>query len=206
MNRRVLLSSAATAAIVPTSLLARQSVATPEASPIEPEIEQDTTNRDLVRTLSQISPVTFLEALEKAPVTNEILLAIGGEETTSVPWTDFGDTDLYNSLGGVGLISGEGSLSDPDTSMIGAYIVYESAEIAYHEVARKLGDVYDNPSMTTSAAGTNFYVIESDELQIAVGRVGYVMMMGLMEAGNEPGGEVMVGMMRHLAEVAETLA
>ena len=139
-------------------------------------------------------------------MTNAILLEAGGDATVAVPRTDFGDTDLYNSLGGVGLISGERSLCDPDTEMVGAYIVYESAEIAYHEVVRKLGDVYENPSMTTSAAGTNFFVLESDELQIAVGSVGYVTMMGLIEVGNQPGGDVMVGMMHHLADVAESLA
>lgn len=166
----------------------------------------ETTNRNLVRTLSQISPVTLLEALEAAPVADKTLLAIGGEDTRSVPWADFGDMDLYNSLGGVGLTTGGTELSDPETRMVGGYIVYESAEIAYHELIRRLGDVYDNPSMTTSAAGTNFFVLESDELQIAVGRVGYVILLGMIDLANQLGGEVMVGMMHHLEGVAESLA
>lgn len=207
MDRRVFLSTATFTALVPASLLAHKSDATPSASPTEHDIEreQDTTHRDLVRTLEQISPVTLLEALETAVVTDETLLVIGGEDTTSVPWIDFGDTDLYSSLGGVGITTGSDALSDPDTQMVGGYIVYESAKIAYHELIRKLGDLYDNPSMTMSTAGTNFFVLESDDFQIGVGRVGYVLLLGMIDITNQIGGEVMEGLVHHLAEVADTV-
>lgn len=203
MNRRRFSLTAATIALIPGMAIAHQSEATPSASPKHEADQVDSRTRDLTRDLQSISPVTLLETLEVAPVTNEDLVnAASDGQPISVPWADYGDTDLYSSLGGVGIVVGSTDLSSPDTEMLGAYIVYESAEIAYHEFTRKIGDLYTTPMHTSSVAGTNIWMIGSSELTIATWRIANVMMMAMMPAEPGPGSDTVSGIIDHLAEVA----
>ena len=203
MNRRTFATTALAAGLLPGTAMMKQE-ATPQTQPPRSPDAVDMRTRDLTETLAPISPTTLLEALESADVTNDVLIeANGGDAPTSVPWADYGDTDLYSSLGGVGLTSGGTDLSDPDTGMIGAYIVYESAEIAYHEFVRKIGDIYENPTSTMSVAGTNVWIVESGEMQIGTWRIGNVMMMAIFT--DRQGGTV-EGIIGHLTDVATSLA
>ena len=200
MNRRSFAATAVIASFLPVTASMKQSNATPEVRPPHEADAVDTRTRDLTEALASISPTSLLEALESAEVTNATLVeANGGEAPTSVPWADYGDTDLYSSLGGVGLTTGGSNLSDPETEMLGAYIVYETAEIAYHEFTRKIGDIYENPSNTMSIAGTNVWIVESDEFQIGTWRIGNVMMMAMI---SDQEGAIVEGIIGHLNDVA----
>lgn len=195
MNRRQF-------ATVSAASIAFSAQAFAQTPPATPEMDTpDLRAREIVGLLEGLNPLTLLEALETANVSDPDLVS-GGVGLAPIPWQDFGDTDLYNSLGGV-IIGEDGiTLGSPDLQMVGGYIVYESAEVAYHELSRKLGDLYDNPSMTTNAGGTNHWIIESDELQISVGRVGYVLILGLISLHPE----ATTGLIGHLHNVAESLA
>lgn len=169
MNRRHLVL--ATLAAGSTPLLA--AAQTPLASPTHDEsTPSDTRALDLVELLQAISPVELVRALQTTPVDNS---ALG--DTHVVPWTDFGDTDLYNSLGGAVVLGDDSEMNDPDATMHGGYIVYESPEIAYLEFVRKLGSAYDIPSTTMSIAGTTVWELGNDTMRIGVARIGYVMLL-----------------------------
>lgn len=112
-----------------------------------------------------------------------------------LPWADMGDTDLFNSLGGMVISRGEGTLNG-NFEMMGGYIVYESADIAYAEFLHKLGDLYENPNRTVTVGGTNFWIIESEDISITVGRIGYVILLGIADGTPE-------GLIDHLAEVID---
>lgn len=203
MNRRTFATTALAAGLLPGTAMMNQQ-ATPQVQPLNALDAVDARTRDLTATLAAISPTALLEALESADVTNEVLIeANGGDAPTSVPWADYGDTDLYSSLGGVGLTSGGMDLSDPDTGMLGAYIVYESAEISYHEFVRKIGDIYESPMSRMSVAGTNVWIVESGEMQIGTWRIGNVMMMAML-SGQQ--GSLVEGIIGHLDDVATSLA
>lgn len=202
MNRRTMLVSSFAALALPASAIAQTPSATP--MPRRPEDDPvDSTTRDLTDALLDIRPLALLEALEVAEVTNPILAESAGERPiASRPWADYGDTDLHHSLGGVALTLNDLSLHDTEAEMLGAYIVYESAEIAYQELLRKLGPLADTPEITMSSAGVNVWVISSDDVWLGITRVGYIQMMGLMK---EPGDPIMSGMIEHLAEVAASV-
>lgn len=197
MNRRVLIGSG----IASATLLSRAFAQTPQATPV---VESpDLRAREIVNMLESIRPLALLEALETATIANpDLLEAAGGAMPTAMPWQDFSDTDLNNSLGGVFITKDGAPLDSPDTELIGGYIVYESAEIAYHEVIRKLGPAYGDSVNTRSFGGTNHWILGSDELEISVGRIGYVMLMGLFsQYPLSP-----EGLIGHLHDVAVSLA
>lgn len=203
MNRRTFTLSVFGTSLLPKAISASQPQATPDAERAHPDQSIDPRTRDLTRVLQSISPVSLIESLERAQVNSETLIAAAGAvEPVSTPWADYSDTDLLSSLGGVILASGDTSLYDPDAQTLGGYIVYESAEIAYHEFTRKLGNTYDNPSITSAVAGTNVWMIESDNLQIGTWRIGYVMMMAMI---SEMQYSVVDGIIEHLAEVADSV-
>lgn len=203
MNRRAFAITALSTALTPVVASAHLSEATPEGENARENDSVDSRTRDLTRILQSVSPVALLESLEKSPVTNEQLIQAGaGSDPVSIPWADYGDTDLYSSLGGVIIAAGDTYLHDPDTEMLGGYIVYESADIAYHEFTRKLGDWYNNPSMTSAVAGTNVWVMESDEISIGTWRIGNVMMMALL---GDFEGDIVEGIIGHLGDVATAL-
>lgn len=201
MHRRRLIATGI-ALSASATMLSRASAQTPVGTPEITDEAVDMTTRDLVSAMYDLHPTDLLTALESADVTTDQLLAVtDGQPLTSRPWADYSDTDLYNSLGGVALTLDERSLHDPNAEMLGAYIVYESPDIAYQELVRKLadmGDLMNNPSMTQSTSGVNVWILESDGLQIGTTRIGYVHVMGLLGRPDD----VMGGMINHLAEVA----
>lgn len=199
MNRRSLIATGLAATLVPVAGRAQS----PEATPMLPEQAQDTRARDLIDLLQWVRSVTFLQALETTPITNARLVEGAANAPRPLPWTDFGDTDLANSLGGVLIVTNDAAVNDPDLAMLGGYIVYESAEIAYHELMRRFGDEIDMIG-TQVAAGTNLMVLESEDSTINVGRIGYVLLLAL--SGGMGEGASIEGMVEHLAEVAGGVA
>jgi hypothetical protein len=139
--------------------------------------------------------VELVRALQTTPVDNS---ALG--DTQVVPWVDFGDTDLYNSLGGAVILADDTDMHDPDAQMHGGYIVYESAEIAYLEFIRKLGSAYDIPSTTMSIAGTTVWELGNDTMRIGVARIGYVMLLANMFGSAS--GNAIEAIVDHLMRVA----
>ncbi len=192
MNRRHFALATLAAGTMPLLATAQ----TPFASPTHDEsAPADTRALDLVALLDTISPVELVRALQTLPVDIDIL-----DDATIVPWTDFGDSDLYSSLGGAVIVDGDGELHDPEKTMQGAYIVYESADIAYQEFVRKLGSAYDIPSTTMSIAGTTVWELGNDTLRIGVTRIGYVML--LANAFDTASGATMDAIIDHLMLVA----
>lgn len=197
MNRRLFVG----AGVSSIAIASRTFAQTPSANPVTEG--NDLRAREIVGMLESVSPLDLLEALETAAVLDpDLTEAANGTVPTPMPWQDFGDNDLNNSLGGVFITKDGADLSSPDAELIGGYIIYESAEIAYHEVIRKLGSVYDESTNTRSVGGTNHWMIGSDDLEISVGRIGYVMLMGLYS--EYPGSTA--GLIGHLHNVAESLA
>lgn len=189
MNRRSFVGASISSIAVAQTTFAQTPVTSSDPDAV------DLRAREIVAMLENVSPVALLEALETSTV--------AGTDPTlaAIPWQDFGDTDLYSSLGGV-IIAQEGAnLNSSETEDFGGYIVYESAEIVYHELIHKLGDAFDSPSMTNSMGGTNFWVMESGDMQIAVGRIGYVILLSLQ---NDDGTQK-VDLINHLHTVATSL-
>lgn len=203
MNRRQLIQSSAivsAATLLPTTrLLAAQ---TPEASPQYPEDGPvDIRSRELVDRLATIRPLALLEALESAQVSDPALNAGGnGAPVTARPWNDPSDTDLDHALGGVLIVASDDPINSPDLAMLGAYIVYESAEIAFHILTGMLAEIGDQGSMTI--AGTKAWKLTSEAVSLSVMRFGYVIVIaGEPEAAtNRP-----EGMVNHLIEVSESM-
>lgn len=195
MNRRYLVLATLAAGAAPLLAVAQ----TPLASPTHDESTAvDTRARDITALLGTISPVELVEALQTTPVDQD---AFADAQVT--PWVDFGDSDLYSSLGGAVILSGSGGINNPESALLGGYIVYESAEIAYQEFIRKLGSAYDIPSTTTSVAGTTVWELGNDTMRVGVTRIGYVMLLADM---TERGGSAaMEALVDHLAFVAARL-
>lgn len=195
MNRRELLLAALIAGSTPILAAAQ----TPVASPAQDNLSSvDSRARDLAGLLQTISPAELVHALQTTPAAGELF---GEAEVT--PWVDFGDTDLHSSLGGAVILTGEGDMNDPASTMLGAYIVYESAEIAYHEFVRKLGSAYDIPSTTLSIAGTTVWELGTENLTIGAARIGYVMLLTNMSQPAAPA--AMEALVDHLTFVAARL-
>jgi|GEM_PF-3697476 len=200
MNRRQLVRTSAiisAATLIPaTRLFAAQ---TPEASPQYPEDGPvDTRSRELVDRLTTIRPLALLEALETASVSDPALNAGGnGEPVTSRPWNDPADTDLDHALGGVLIVASDDPINSPDLVMLGAYIVYESADIAFQVLTGMLEEIGDQGSMTI--AGTKAWRLTSDALSLSIMRFGYVIVIA-----GEPDvpANLPEGMVDHLIEVA----
>ncbi|MCO5215274.1 MAG: hypothetical protein M9950_03855 [Thermomicrobiales bacterium] len=174
MNRRQLVGAGVSSIAVAAHSRAFAQEATPE--PDAPPVNQviDLRAREIITMMDGVHPVTLLEALESASVTRA-----DGTPLISLPWQDFGDTDLYNSLGGVFIASEGANLGSPDAEFYGGYIVYESVEIAYHELQRKLNDMDANWTGTGVEGGTTHWYIDSDDLHIRITRIGYVIIIGL---------------------------
>lgn len=201
MNRRALFQgfgASATALMLFPSARAAQ---TPAASPAHqsPEDEPvDTRARELVARLHDLRPLAVLEALEMAPVSEPILLdAAEGAAPSPLAWNDPGDTDLENALGGVLIVTNDAPLNSPDLETLGGYIVFESAEIAYDQFARQFEGA-EASMMSTSVAGTKAWIVQSDDMQLAVLRLGYVLMMAKM---SDAPGNVAEGIIMHLDAV-----
>lgn len=195
MNRRHLVLATLAAGSIPLLAAAQ----TPLASPSQDESNaSDTRALDLVELLQTISPVELVRALQTSPLDTRVL-----GDVQVVPWVDFGDTDLYNSLGGAVILAYGTEIQDPDAQMHGGYIVYESAEIAYLELVRKLGSAYDIPSTTVSIAGTTMWEVGSDTMRIGVARIGYVMLLANMF--DTARGSVIDAVVDHLMLVAARL-
>ena len=200
MNRRQLVRTSAivsAATLLPTSrLLASQ---TPKVSPQSPEDGPvDTRSRELVDHLATIRPLALLEALETANVSDPALNAGGnGDPVSARPWNDPADTDLDHSLGGVLIVASDDPINSPDLVMLGAYIVYESAEIAFQVLTGMLEEIGDQGSMTI--AGTKAWRLTSDALSLSIMRFGYVIVIA-----GEPDAPANLpeGMVDHLIEVA----
>lgn len=203
MNRRSFTLCGLSLALLP-SLAAAQSQATPELEH-DPELSPvDPRTRDITALLSTISPATLLEALETAPISNEMLItASEGEMPNAVPWADYGDTDLHHSLGGVIITTGSDlDIYGPEMVMLGGYIVYETAEIAYHEFARKLSDVDEDSLVTSAIGGTNVWLQTTDEFQIGILRIGNVIILALTGMWEHTAIE---GLIDHLGDVAASI-
>lgn len=199
MNRRTLLTSSFMLLATPSLTAAQTPVASPteigpEDSPVDPIA------RELTDTMLDIRPLDLLEALETSDVTNQHLLDSAGDaEVSARPWADYGDTDLHHSLGGVALTLDDRSLHDVENESLGGFIVFESAEIAYAEFVRRMAPI--DSGMSTVAGGVNIWLVESDDIQIGVTRIGFVMIMAILNHN----GDVMTGMIEHLNEVAATV-
>lgn len=195
MNRRQMLAAGA---LLP--LATKASATAQQATPTTGQPDTETIDARLVSSLvQQVTPYDLLMALESSPVETSVLIeANNGTTPAALPWSDFSDTDLINSLGGVIIVQ------DPEDedSIVGGYIVYDSPEIAYLELVRKLGSNYDDPSATRPVNGTAVWALGSPELPVAVGRVGNVMILGLFSEQSE----TMSGIIIHLGEVAAKVA
>ncbi len=173
--------------------------ATPDPVPADfADSPPDTRARELISLLATIDPLTLLEALETAAVNEPLLIDPDAPDVsvTAVPWSDPGDTDLEHALGGVMLTTDNHGINNPDTVFIGGYIVFESAEIAYDQLNRDLGDDPNYPS--TTAAGTKVWLV--DDAGLGVMRLANV--IAIATAGQRWS----EGVVLHLDTVARSLA
>lgn len=190
MNRRKMMMATVFAGMAPTLLAAQTPIASPTMGE-SPEV--DTRARDLVALLDSISPTELVNALQETP--------FEAVESQVLPWVDFEDSDLVSSLGGAVILSEGDDISSPESTTYGAYIVYESAEIAYEEFEAKLGPAYRDPSLVRGIAGTSVWVVESGDVSIGTTRIGNVMLIADM---NDPA--AMDTVIDHLMVVASQIA
>lgn len=175
MHRRHLLQGSAlfaaslSLALPINIVLARQ---TPKASPAAPRGDADQPvdpqARELVARLAGLSPLAVLEALETSAVTEPVLTDTGGAPAMTRPWNDPLDTDLEHALGGVLIVASDDPLNSPELVTLGAYIVFESPEIAFTILSRQLAEMENSASM--SVAGTKAWLAASDGTQLAIMR------------------------------------
>jgi hypothetical protein len=188
---------------MPCVALARQNPgATPEPGfPLEDQ-PVDTRARELVNRLHGLAPLAVLEALETAEVTGEDLKSEGAGATVKPkPWNDPGDTDLEHALGGVLIVASDNPVNSPDLNMLGAYIVFESAEIAFAVLMRELEETGDHGS--TIVAGTKAWMASTDDRSLAIMRFSYVVAITRVPP-DAPG--VIEGMIDHLDAVTAGIA
>lgn len=202
MNRRHVLKTSTVvslATLLPAKALAAQtSGATPQSPADQPF---DARGRELVDRLSGLSPLAVLEALETADVVESTLTAAGdGAPVTSRPWNDPLDTDLEHALGGVLIVASDEPVNSPDLVTLGAYIVFESPEIAFAVVTEKLAETGDQGSM--SVAGTKAWMASSDDMSLAIMRLGYVI---IIAGGEASVSSVAEGMVHHLDTLSATM-
>lgn len=183
------------------TMLARQTPAATPRAPQDLEDEPiDPRARNLVARLAELSPLAVLQALEEGEVTEAALTDAGGEDVLARPWNDPLDTDLEHALGGVLVVASDHPVNSPDLVTIGAYIVYESPEIAFAILSRQLETLEDAGSMTV--AGTKGWRVSSDGTQLTIMRLGYV----LVVAGDVTTDQnVAVGLVDHLDRLTQTL-
>ncbi len=184
------------------TVLARQTpAATPRALEESEDEPIDSRARELVARLAELSPLAVLEALEGGEVSELALTDAGGPQVMARLWNDPLDTDLEHALGGVLIVASDHPVNSPDLVTIGAYIVYESPEIAYAVLSRQLEAMEDAGSMTVAA--TNGWRVSSDGTQLAIMRLGYVLVIA-GEVTTEPG--MAEGLVDHLDGITQGLA
>ncbi len=203
MNRRHLIQASTTVGLTPimrhtSALDVASPAASPEVSPADDDVV-DTRARQLVDQLDRIPPLTLLEALETARITDP-LLKEAAPEAEPRPWNDPSDTDLDHALGGVLIVANDEPINSPDLDSLGAFIVFESAGIAYHELMRRMEHI--DSGMSTSVAGIKMWVVQADDMQLGMTRLGNVLVIATMSGpGNVPEGMIM-----HLDAVARSLS
>ena len=209
MNRRHLVPSAfltGIAAMLPLASVvttrAQQSPeASPQAFPDDADQPVDPRARQLVARLSQLSPLAVLEALEQGDVTEPGLTSAGGGvSVTARPWNDPLDTDLEHALGGVLIVASDHPVHSPDLVTLGAFIVFESAVIAYDHFTGQLDASENVASMTVG--GTKAWIAESDGMQLALIRLGYVLLIARESLSS---GGVAKGLVIHLDELTQPM-
>lgn len=210
MRRRRLLQASAASSLMMLSgkhgyaLAAQTPVASPEH--LQPEDEPlDTRARELIDRLGQLRPLAVLEALETAEVTDPILLDAAGSATpTPKIWNDMGDTDLRHSLGGVLVVTNDETLNSPELAALGAYIVYESAEIAFADLQTMLEEL--DSGFSTTTAGTMVWLTDVEDMQLGVMRLGNVLVSAMTSIGTaDMYLNVPEGMVMHLDAVTRSL-
>ena len=150
-----------------------------------------------------LKPSLRLVDTETGEVT-ERALTDGGAQVMPRPWNDPLDTDLEHALGGVLIVASDHPVNSPDLVTIGAYIVFESSDIAYSVLARQLAEMDETENVgSMSVAGTKAWVNVSDGVQLAVMRLGYVLVIA-GEVTTEPG--MAEGLVDHLDGITQGLA
>lgn len=207
MHRRDLLrTSALFAASLPLAhpIDSALSPQTPDATPwVSHDVEDEPVDpraRELVARLAGLSPLAVLEALEAGEVTEPALTDTGGAPVTARPWNDPLDTDLEHALGGVLIVASDHPLNSPELVTIGAYIVFESPEIAYAVLSRQLEKMENAGSMTV--AGTKAWLNSSDGMQLAIMRLGYVLVIAEISMTESGAAE---GLVDHLDRQTQAL-
>lgn len=205
-RRRLLQAASASAFLIAGTTRMTMAAQTPVASPVlmPPEHEPlDPRGRQLIARLHELSPLAVLEALETAEVVEPILLdAAGDDAPTALPWHDTSDTDLEHALGGVVVATNAESINSPHLTMLGGYIVYESAEIAYHQLMTRMEEL--EASMTsTSAAGAKVWIIDEEDYSIGLMRLANVFVIADVSGFR---GDIAEGLVMHLDTVTREIA
>ena len=165
-----------------------------EDQPVDPRA------RELVARLAGLSPLAVLEAHETGEVTEPGLTG-GGEPVAARPWNDPLDTDLEHALGGVLIVASDDPVNSPELATLGAYIVFESPDIAFAVLSRQLEELGNSASM--SVAGTKAWLVPADDSQLAIMRLGYVLVIAA-ESMTAPG--VAEGLVEHLDALTRTIS
>lgn len=191
---------------LPVAARMPEAPASPIAQPPYDEPPLDTRARELVARLHDLSPLVVLEALETADVSEPILLDVAGDDIPiALPWYDMSDMDLEHALGGVVIAANGASLSSQDLAMLGNYIVLESAEIAYDKLMRQMEELQAS-MLSTTAAGTMVWIIDEEDMQIGVMRLGNVLVSAITNVlTDDMYVNVPEGMIMHLDTVTRAM-
>lgn len=206
MHRRHFFQASAILGLLPLHgrHAAAQDIATPAPSPefTDPGgMPLDTRARELIDQLSRIPALSLLEALETGEVTDSDLTeAATGNTPHPLPWNDPMDTDLDHALGGVLIAANDAPLNSPDLEILGAYIVFETAEIAYNELIRRMDEFASN--MSTSVAGIKMWIVEEEGMQLGITRLANVLLIANLAVAANTG----EGLVLHLDAVARSLS
>lgn len=201
LRTSTLLASSLSLALPIDAVLARQ---TPEASPAPRDMPEDQPvdprARQLVARLAGLPPLAMLEALETGEVTEPGLTGAADGPVSARPWNDPLDTDLEHALGGVLVVASDDPVNSPELVTLGAYIVFESPEIAYLMLSRQLEELGNSASM--SVAGTKAWLASADDGQLAIMRLNYVLVIA-GESMTAPG--VAGGLVEHLDALTQAM-
>lgn len=205
MNRRSLLkgtgAAAAMLALHRSAHAAQYSIAPPVSHAPEDQ-PVDKRARELVSRLHDLSPLAVLDALESGEVREPFLHAAAhGASPHALPWNDPLDTDLEHALVGVLIATNEEPRNSPDLQTLGGYIVFESPEIAYDQFVRHFNGA-ESSMMSMSVAGTKAWILLGDGMQLAVMRLGYVL---IMAETSDMYGNTAEGIIMHLDTITRGL-
>lgn len=98
------------------------------------------------------------------------------------------------------IVANDEPVNSPDLVSLGAYIVFESPEIAFEVLSRQLEDLGNGGSMTV--AGTKAWLAEGEDSQLAIFRLGYVLVIA-SESMTAP--RVAEGLVEHLDGLTQAL-